>query len=713
MHLLYSSLYPVSEEDIQALLQEGMQLWQSDRLNEAKERYARVVQLDAASAEAWTALGQIQWQLGDPAEAGRCFQKLVEHHPDDAQAHYFLGTCRLELHDGQSAIASFRRALEIKPDYPEVRNDLGVALLTNGAPDEAAEIFMRLSREYPNQISVHYNLGLARRDQKRWVEAVECFQACLRINPGLAEAYHSLGYVEYLLRQYREAEAHLRRAIELSPGFSEAYFNLAIVLMDVLRPCAAEGFFRQALAIKPDFPDYLHGLGTALQAQGRVEEAAQAYRRVLEINPALGLTRSNLLLLLHYRDDHSPQELFSEHLRFGERHTPLHSPTPAFRNPPDPVRRLRVGYVSPDFRTHSVAHFIRSLFAHHDPQAVETVCYANVVHPDAVSAWFRGRAGLWRDIHDVPDEAVAGMIRDDGVDILVDLSGHTGGSRLGVFGHKPAPVQVTYLGYPDTTGMKQMDYRLTDARADPPGSDACCTEELVRLPRGFLCYTPLDDLPAVTQPPCETNGFVTFGSFNNIAKLSPEAIVQWSAILAELPGSRLLLKSRAFQESPVVERYYSMFERQGIARDRVELNTWTVSPRDHFAEYARVDVALDTFPYNGATTTCEALWMGVPVVTLMGRTHAGRVGASLLWQVGLTECIAADPGQYRDIATSLARDAGRLKRLRSQLRPRMAASPLCDAAAFARDIEAAYRAMWTRWCDSRRVSAAATRLSGH
>jgi predicted O-linked N-acetylglucosamine transferase (SPINDLY family) len=695
--------------DIQALLHEATQLWQSDRLNEAKECYARVIELDAASAEAWTALGQIQWLLGDYAEAGRCFQALIDVSPGDAQAHYFLGTCRQEQHDVQSAIACFRRALELKPDYPEVSNDLGAVLLTTGAYDEAAEIFTRLSREYPNQVSVHYNLGLARRDQKRFAEAVECFRACLRINPNLAEAYYSLGHVEYSLRQYQEAEAHLRRAIELSPKLSDAHFNLAIVLLDVLRPCEAEQFFRQALAIKPDFPDYLHGLGNALLAQGRAEEAADAYRKVLSINPALASTHSNLLLILHYRSNHSPEELLTEHVRFAEQHMPVRSEAQEFRNTPDPSRRLRVGYVSADFRIHSVAHFIRALFAHHDPQSIETICYADVPHTDAMSSWFQQRAGLWRAIHDMADETVANLIRDDEVDILVDLSGHTGGSRLGVFAFKPAPVQVTYLGYPDTTGMKQIDYRLTDAWADPPGSEAHYVEKLVRLPRGFLCFTSPGDLPAVLEPPCQANGFVTFGSFNNIAKLSPEAIALWSSVLAAVPGARLLLKSRAFQEKPVAERYYALFEQHGIARDRLELNTWTVNLRDHFGQYARVDIALDTFPYNGTTTTCEALSMGVPVVTLAGQNHAGRVGSSLLSQVGLTDCIAPDADSYRIIASDLARDTNRLMLLRGGLREQMAASSLCNADAFARDVEAAYREIWLHWCDSRRTSAAGTR----
>ncbi len=298
------------------------------------------------------------------------------------------------------------------------------------------------------------------------------------------------------------------------------------------------------------------------------------------------------------------------------------------------------------------------------------------------------------------DLEIARTIRADAIDVLVDLAGHTGSNRLRVFGCRPAPVQVTYLGYPDTTGLRSMDYRLTDAWADPPGGESYHTEELVRLPGGFLCYSPAPGSPPVSEPPFLASGDITFGSFNNLAKLSPELLETWAAILKEVPGSRLLLKSKGFLGPGVRERYRRMLAVHGVDPARLELIPWSLTLEHHLMAYSRVDIALDTFPYNGATTSCEALWMGVPVITLRGQSHAGRVGTSLLQSLGMPELIAGNGAQYVTLATGLVRDRERLAGLRRGLRKRMAGSALCDARRLCREVEAAFRAMWRRWCES-------------
>ena len=373
----------------------------------------------------------------------------------------------------------------------------------------------------------------------------------------------------------------------------------------------------------------------------------------------------------------------------------------AYANVREAARRLKIGYVSPDFRGHSVAYFVEPLLKGHDRQAVEVFCYAEVTRPDTVTAHLQGLVDHWLVTVGLSDEELAERIRADGIDILVDLAGHTANNRLRVFARKPAPVQVTWLGYPNTTGLEAIDYRLVDAVTDPVGeADAWASETLVRLEGGFLCYGGLKDAPEPTVPPCLKTGTVTFGSFNNPAKVSAATFDAWATLLSRLPQARLLLKGKPFADAATRALFLARLGERGVAAERVELVAWLPGTAAHLALYHRVDIALDPFPYNGTTTTCEALWMGVPVVTLRGDRHAGRVGASLLSQIGLTDLIANSVEEYVEIALALARNPGRLDDLRRALRPRMAASPLCDGRAFARKMEAAFRTMWQVWCET-------------
>jgi predicted O-linked N-acetylglucosamine transferase (SPINDLY family) len=363
---------------------------------------------------------------------------------------------------------------------------------------------------------------------------------------------------------------------------------------------------------------------------------------------------------------------------------------------------LRVGYVSADFRQHSVAFFIEPVIEAHDRRGFEVICYSNVAWPDAVTMRMRKLADQWRDIARRCDEDVAEQIRRDGVDILVDLAGHTDGNRLLVFARKPAPVQVTYLGYPDTTGLRTMDYRLTDAYADPPGeTEPYHSEELVRLARCFLCYRPATESPEVGELPALAAGTVTFGSFNSFAKVTEEVMGAWSRILLAVPESRLVLKAKGLGQAEARERAGEVFERHGIAPQRVEMTGQSESFVEHLRAYQCVDIALDTFPYNGTTTTCEALWMGVPVITLAGRSHVWRVGMSLLSNAGLPELIAATLDDYVAAAARLAGDVDGLRQMRRGLRQRLGASALTDAAGFTRRLEEAYRGIWANWCAGR------------
>jgi predicted O-linked N-acetylglucosamine transferase (SPINDLY family) len=567
-----------------------------------------------------------------------------------------------------------------------------------GLHAEATEALQQALSLRPAHAEARYNLGIALREQGQHAEAIQEFQAAIGIKPDHAEAWNSLAHAFMALNQLEEAIGAFDRALSCDPGRPDWHSNLGFVyqmkgqLEDAIR-C-----FRSAQRLRPSLTSIQQNLGSALCAQGKHQEAIDSLRAGLRINSADAPTRSNLLLTLNYLPDQNPETMLLEHRAWGEQQGRLSAQLKSHTNSRDPNRRLRVGYVSPDFRSHSVACFIEPLLAAHDAAQIEAFCFADVARPDEVTVRLKSLAAQWRDTTRLTDAQLADLVRADNIDILVDLSGHTAGSRLRVFAYKPAPVQVTYLGYPNTTGLPAIDYRLTDAIADPVSQDVFYTEKLVRLPGCFLCYQPPIDSPAVAPLPAAATGTITFGSFNNLAKINSDVIVAWARIVTSVPGSRLLVKNPSLTDPPTRERYYEMFAEQGLPRERIDLTGNTPTRAEHLAMYGRVDIALDTFPYNGTTTTCEALWMGVPVVTLAGQIHASRVGASLLTSLNRQEWIAAEVEGYVDLARRMAGDIGKLKQLRNTLREQMQASPLCEPLAFARSIERAYREMWREWC---------------
>ncbi|MDH3585247.1 MAG: hypothetical protein OER86_13635, partial [Phycisphaerae bacterium] len=434
--------------------------------------------------------------------------------------------------------------------------------------------------------------------------------------------------------------------------------------------------------------------------QTRLEEAADAHRRGMAEGTYGPAGRSNMLLCLNYLSSGTPQETFEAHREWAKQHAASErEQPPKFSNTPEPNRRLRIGYVSPDFRAHSVNYFFEPLLRAHDSSEVEVFCYANVRQADHVTARVQSRADHWRNLLGADDLEAAERIRRDEIDVLIDLAGHTAGHRLGVFSRRPAPVQVTYLGYPNTTGLGTIDYRITDDLADPPGKDdRWYSEALVRLPACFLCYQPPDEAPDISPPPCRERGYITFASFNNLAKVSPQVIQAWARILERVAGAKLMLKGKPLDDAGTRARFLDRFAERGIGPDRLELVGWVEGNYNHLTAYRDVDIALDTFPYNGTKTTCESMWMGVPVVTVRGDRHAGRVGATLLHHVGRDQFVAEDEDAYVAIAANLAERPGDLADLRRGFRDRLRGSELCDAARFARGFESALRQMWERWC---------------
>jgi len=458
--------------------------------------------------------------------------------------------------------------------------------------------------------------------------------------------------------------------------------------------------YQKALKIDSQFVDAYNNTGNALKDMRKLSEAETYFRRALKIDPDFSPAYSNLLLNMNYDTQHDKQSIYAEHLRFAEHfQIKFSAESASYPNKKTINRKLKVGYVSPDFRRHSVNYFFEPVLASHNHETFEIFCYSDVINPDKVTKQLQIYADHWRSIVGISEESVAETVRRDAIDILVDLAGHTGYNRMPLFVRKPAPIQISWLGYPNTTGLSTIDYRIVDSYTDPIGlTDPYNTEVLLRMPESFLCYQPDKESPKVGPLPVFEKRYITFGSFNYFTKTSPEILSLWARILQSVPDAHLFLKAKYFTDSIVYNSVIDLFMQHGIDSERIKTFAHTPSYREHLNMYNDIDIALDTFPYNGTTTTCEALWMGAPVITLQGNAHASRVGTSLLSNIGLTELIATTQEEYVNIAVDLATDRERLCTLREGLRGRMAQSPLTDVKLFTSDLEICYKEVWEKWC---------------
>jgi len=677
----------------------GVALKRLGQIDEAIAAYRRAVQLKPDYAEAHNNLGTALSDQGRIEEAVVAYRRAIQLKPDFAEALSNLGNAIMELSHIDEAVAAYRRAIELKPGEAEVHYNLGNALSDQGRTEEAIDEYRRAIGLKPEFADAHKNLGVALQQQGRTDEAMPVFRRAIELRPEDAEAHSNLGNALKERGHLDEAVAAGRRAIELKPDHAVAHANLGNAIKELGHIDEAMAAYRLAIRLKPDFPEAHNNLGSALKDQGLIEEAIPAFRDALKLRPDFAEAHSNLLLSLHYLPGLDPEEVFREHRRWEEVHAqPLAKLIGKHGNDPDPERRLRVGYVSPDFREHSVAFFLETLLAAHDRGQVEIFCYADLMREDRITERLRQHAGQWRRITGMTDSQVADQIREDGIDILVDLAGHTAHHRLLAFARKPAPVQVTWLGYCDTTGMRAMDYRLTDGYADPPGTtEHLHSERLVRLPGIFACFRPAEESPPVGPLPALERGHVTFGSFHMLAKLNDALIAVWAGILRQVPGSRLLLVAAGLDEATCQHRYAKCFSDHGIDPQRLEFRGRQALSA-YLALHQAVDVLLDCHPHSGHTVGCHALWMGVPVVTLAGKTYCSRMMASVLMNLGMADWIARTPAEYVKLVREIATELPRLAALRSGLRERMRNSPLLDASRFARNVEQAYREMWRAWC---------------
>jgi protein O-GlcNAc transferase len=643
--------------------------------------------------------GLAHHRAGRLADAEKIYRQVLSQRPNQAEVLHLLGILSAQTGNSSEAIELIGRAISISPTNAVYHNDFANALKANGQIDRAIASYRQAIRLKPDLADVHANLGLALEVQGQLDDAIASYRQAIWLKPDYADAHVFLGNALNEKELFAEAVACYRQAIRLKPDHAEAHKNLGDSFKSLGRLDEAIACYHQATLIKPDFTDAQINLGNAFKDTGNLNGAIAVYRKVIQLKPDFAAAHSNLIYTLHFHPGFDAKAIFEEHRLWNQQHAePLKNFIQPHSNNGDPDRQLRIGYVSPDFCEHPVGRFILPLLGAHDHEHFAIYCYSDVRRSDRFTELIHGPAGQWRNIVGLTHERAAQMIREDQIDILVDLTMHMADNRMLMFARKPAPVQLTYLAYCSTTGLDTMDYRLTDPHLDPHGmNDAFYSEQSVCLPETYWCYAPDDRSPEVGPSPALASGEVTFSCLNNFCKVSADALEAWMQVMRATPKSRLILHAH---EGSHRQRVRELLQSQGIDPNRLEF-VGKASLPEYLASHRRIDIGLDPFPCNGGTTTCDALWMGVPVVTLAGRTAVGRGGASVLHNIGLPELVAQTPQEYIRIATGLASDLPRLAELRRTLRPRMQASPLMDAPRFARNVEAAYRQMWRNWCANR------------
>ena len=670
------------------------------RLAEAVASYQRALALKPQYVDAHSNLCNALREQGRLAEAG-VPQALIpgqETEPDKSSIPQILAVARSHFQAGrlEEAEQLYRQILDVDPDHVDALNLLGVIAGQTNRIDRAIDCFRAALRLKPDFAEAQCNLGNVFVIQRRLPEAIECFRQSVRSKPDYAVAYSNLGNALREQGQLDEAVATLRQALRLAPGFADAHSNLGLALQAQGKSAEAQASFREGEHFKAAEDHFQRG--NTFKAHGRAAEAIACYEAAVQIVPDYTYAHDNLLYFLHYREGITLRELAAAHADFERKFgAPLRSTGKPHANVPDPERRLRIGLVSPDLHRHPVGYFLIRCLENLDRQQAEVACYSNSADHDELTARIQAATANWRDTFDWTDESLAEQIRADGIDVLFDLAGHTKKNSLLVFARKPAPIQVTWAGYVGTTGLQAMDYILADRYEIPPEAEAHHVERVLRMPHAYVCYEAPDYAPVVSPLPALKNGYVTFASFNNPAKINSGVVEVWARILCRLPNARLVLKYKGIAEPACAGRLVQMFATHGVDPGRVAClgNSPHVDLLQHYND---IDIALDPFPYNGGLTTLEALWMGVPVITRPGETFAGRHSLTHLSNLGLTQTIARNPNEYVTLAVSLAEDLPGLAALRAGLRERMASSPLCNGPRFADDFLQLLRSVWRKWC---------------
>jgi protein O-GlcNAc transferase len=696
----------ISEQDATSLIEEGHILEAQNRVDEAMQCYLDAIRCAPNLGRAHLNYGNVLLLKNDLPGALSAFRTAIKYKPDYAGAYYNIGNALMGNGQLHEAVSNYRLALEIKPDYAEVHCVLGIALKALGQFEGAALCLKKALEISPdlvaaqthlgNVLEYFYNNGNVLLHDGMLNEAGVNFRWAVQIAPDFAEAHSSLGITLHKLQQFENAAASYRRALEIKPDYAEAHYDLGVALKDLGQLDKAVACYLRALEIKPNMVEAHNNLGLVLQELGQLDSAIESYHRALRIDPSFIDVLDNLLLALNYNNVPTPACYLGLARQYGgvvSRKVRVRFSTWQCADRPE---RLRVGLVSGDFRKHSVGYFLEGLITHIDPACIELIAYPTTPQEDELTARIRPYFSEWKSLFGKDDEAAARLIHTDGVHILLDLSGHTAHNRLPVFAWKPAPIQVSWLGYFATTGVAEMDYLLADEVGVPRAPQEQFSEIIWYLPDTRLCFTaPQMDL-SISTLPALMNGHITFGCFQSLAKLGNEVLELWGKIFAALPNANLRLQCIQLDGAAQREQLLQRFQHYGIDSARIQLYG-TTSREDYLAAHANVDIILDTFPYPGGTTTCEALWMGVPTLTLAGDSLLARQGASLLMAAGLKEWVATSKEEYCAQAITLASDLSMLSALRTGLRQQVMACPLFDAPRFARNLETDLWGMWQKY----------------
>jgi protein O-GlcNAc transferase len=645
----------------QGILRQALALHKAGRLPQAETLYRQILLTEPDHPEALLYLGVLAHEAGKSETGVKLIHQALVCRPNYLEAYYNLGIVFLVQGKMEEAVNAFRQALTLKPDYVGARNNLGNALLILGDVEEAVANYRRVLTLKPDYVETHYNLGNALDDLGEADEAAACY----------------------------------RKALSLKPDYVEAHYNLGLLLQGQGKPDEAAACYYQALSLRPDYVEAYNNLGIALKDQGRVEEAITSFRKALILKPDYTEAQSNLLFCLTYLPCQDVSKYLDEARHYGRiAAAKVRSRFSDWLCSPVP-ERLCVGLVSDDFRNHPVGYFLENLLTNIDPNQIELKAYPVRPRSDELTTRIRSRFAAWKPLAGLADEAAARLIRNDGIHILLDLSGHTSHNRLPVFAWKPAPVQASWLGYFASTGLGEMDYIIADRVSVPQSLQEHFTEKVWYLPETRLCFTPpvVEKNLAITPLPAFHNGCITYGCFQNLAKLNDEVLTVWGRIFQLLPNARLRLQTPLFSSTVILEQLQQKLTRNGITPERVLFEN-QVPRADYLASHEHIDIILDTFPFPGGTTTCEALWMGVPTVTIAGNTMLSRQGASLLACAGLRDWIANNEADYVAKAVAHSADLEKLSRLRAGLRQQVLASPLFDGPGFSRNFEAALWGMW-------------------
>jgi protein O-GlcNAc transferase len=735
---IYRQILQAQPDHADTLHRMGMLAHQSGQDDVALQLINRAIALRPDVAGYYVNLGVSLYAKNRLPEAEKALLKALELRPHLPEAWSILSEVYRKSGELNAAVETAGKALRLRPEFPEAILHLGNALREQGKFDEAATALQRGINSTPNSAILHYNLGWALQSKGGALnEAKVAYQRAVDLDPNYVEAISALGEIAQHGGQLDEAERMYRLALGLNPEYAVGWRGLGGALSDRGRWTQAIEAYRKSLTLEPEFPLAIHDLGFALHMLGRVDEAVECYKEVLRLDqnnvsamanfsnalkdtgrieeaielfnkaiaimPEILSADSSKMFAINYHPDYDAARIRSELAHWNEHHAkPLASLIQPHVNDLDSERRLRVGYMSADFLDHVAGRMMLPLVRYRDRERFEIFCYSNSFREDDFTRMFQSEADAFVTIAHRNDDEVARQIRSDRIDILVDCTAHMWGGRLQIFARKPAPMQVMAISYPGSTGMDAIDYRITDAYLDPPGeTDAMYVEKSIRLADSYWCYDP-DAMHAPREPvselPSLSAGHITFGSMNNMTKVNQRVLELWAKVMLATPGSHLLML--VFGNSGR-QRVIDIMGKAGIESSRLDFVFYQWR-REYLKTYERMDIVLDTFPYNGHVTSLDAMWMGVPVVTLVGQTVVGRAGWSQLNNLGLTELAAKTPDEFVSIATNLAGDRDRLSTLRRELRDRMLQSPLCDARRFVASLETAYRTMWREFVESSR-----------